>query len=486
MNSRKTILLILITFILKAGLAFYFAHLMTCQTPQNKLGYLASGTGDTPSYIEPIDNFIERGSYYSYNGKNNVYAGRTPHYGTPYFIFRLAFSKSTASDLYALLQILLDSTATVFFALLCFNVLSGRFAFWIGYTLFFLNFNMLAQSTILFPESISLSFFVFFLYSFHRYWANPNLLPLLIASIFLAIVVTLKAYLIILFVPFALAVFFREKNFSPAHLFRQIALLSLPLLLLLLPWIVRNAIVLHRFIPTQDGITAGYNYTESDFALRRFVGAWGGDFIFWNPNSSGCYFQFKPPSGCNFVFPEYALAEGYTMQDVQDVRQDYMRLQENYSPELDKTVSAKFDRLTNIYKSQKPFTYHIYSRVIMIKNFLWHTNNFNLPINPGFKCYRTYQLSFKIISFLIYIFTVIVGTIGLVKLSFERKISLLFISIPILILCFFAGLKVVEYRYFNHAFPVLALGFSSVLCMIANAFLSNRRFAPETDDRNSI
>ena len=511
MNKRNFILLILITFVLKAGLAIYFSHLLFCQIPENKIGYIANGVGDTPGYIGSIDNFIEEGTYYFWNGTRRVYAGRMPHYGVPYYIFRLGFSKPVASDIYVLFQILFDAIATVFFALLCFNVLKNNLAFVFGYLIYFLNFNLFWLSSILFTESLSLSFFVLFLYSFHRFWNKEKFSNAILASISLAVVTVLKPYLAIVYLPFFLSIILESnllrrrrkeketsglnendvrassrreesilKSFQTFHVwllslcrfaaqsyFLRIALLSIPLLILLTPWIARNAIVLGKFIPTQENTTAGYNYTQADFAFRRFVGAWGGDFIYWNPNSAGCYFQFKPSAGCNFTLPGYALTDGYTMNDIEDVRKEYLRLQESYSPELEQTVITKFDRLTIIYRSERPFMYHIGSRIIMVKNLLWHTNTYNLPIHSTFHCYKSFQIFFKAISFLIYLLSITIGFVGLIKLSAERKISFLFASVPLIILCFFATLRFVEYRYFNHAFPIMALGAVSVLCVTA-------------------
>ena len=460
-------MLVLITFVLKAALAFYLSHLTTCQSPELKLGILARGEGDTTSYIHSMDNLIEQGDYFFWNGVRRVYAGRLPHYGTPYFILRIFFSKTTASDIYVLLQVLIDSIAAIVFALLCFNVLKNIFAFWAGCLFYFLNINLFSLTLTMLPESLSLSFIVFFFYTFHRYWSESNRNYAVLAGAFLAVVTVLKPYLVILYLPFFLCVLKKEQG-TFSRSFQSVIVLSLPLILLLLPWIIRNAVVLGKFIPSQESFTAGYNYTEADFAFRRFAGAWGGDFIFWNPQSAGCYFQRTPPVKCTFTMPDYAIVEGYTMKDVEDLRQEYFRLQENFSPELDKEVAEKFDRLTNIYKSQKPFMYYIGSRVSIAKTLFLHTNSNNLSINPSFKCYQPYQMIFKILSFAVHILAVFVGAFGLIKLSYERKISLMFASVPLLIFLFFVSFKLTESRYFNHAFPVMLLGFVTVLSLAFN------------------
>ena len=322
---------------------------------------------------------------------------------------------------------------------------------------------------------------VLFLYTYHWYWVHQKLKYAVIASLFLAIVTVLKPYLVILYIPFIIGLLVKGNrlnflNFK--HIFRQVFIAGLPLILLLLPWVIRNEVILGKFIPTQESMTSGYNYTESDFAFRRFVGAWGGDIIFWTPEAAGCYYYPKPPVTCSFKIPAYALANGYTINDMEDVRQDYLRLQQQYSPELDRLVVNKFDHLTNIYKSENPFMFYIGSRFLTTKTMFWHTNNYNLPINPSFNCYRSYQLLFKIIQLAIYVLALTFGTFGLIKLAYEKKISLIFVCIPIFIICFFAFFKLTEARYFNHAYPIMLLGLVGFITWVVEKF----GFRPKSND----
>ena len=481
LNTRNIVLLISITFILKLGFAVYFSQLGNCSAPDRSIGYLAKNAGDTIGYIGAIDNFIEEGNYYFWNGVRKVDAGRMPHYGAPYYVFRQAFSKSVASDIYVIIQLLLDSIANVFFAGLCFYILKRQFSFWLGYLFYFLNFNLFLLTLSLVPESISLSFMVLFLYTYHWYWVNQKLKYAVIASLFLAIVTVLKPYLVILYIPFFLSLLIKRENIPALnfkHIFRQGLIAGLPLIILLLPWVIRNEVMLGKFIPTQESMTAGYNYTESDFAFRRFVGAWGGDIIFWTPEAAGCYYYAKPPVACSFKIPDYALANGYTISDMEDVRQDYLQLQQQYSLELDQTVVNKFDHLTNIYKSEKPFMYYIGSRFLSIKNMFWHTNNYNVPINPSFSCYHSYQLLFKITQLAIYVLAMTFGVFGLIKLGYERKISVVFVCIPIFIICFFAIFKLTEARYFNHAYPLVLVGLVGFITWVVEKF----RFRLKSND----
>lgn len=86
-TKKQLFALFAITFTIKIVLAIYFSHLQVCQIPDKKFGYLALDSGDTFSYFGGMDNLLEHGEYYFWNGARNVYAGRMPYYGAPYFFF---------------------------------------------------------------------------------------------------------------------------------------------------------------------------------------------------------------------------------------------------------------------------------------------------------------------------------------------------------------------------------------------------------------
>ncbi len=459
MNKKHIILLIVITFVLKMGLAVYFTNLYKCQFPEQQVSVFANIVEET--YIQPIDNLVDNGEYYIWNGSRNVYAGRMPYYGIPYYFFRQFFEKSEAKDVYAIFQVLVDSITNIFFALLCFNIMQRKSSFIIGYFIYFLNFNLVAQTVTLIPEILSISIFVLFLFAFHQYWVKNSILMTILVSIFLALVVCLKPYLLIIY-PLVFISFLWKDNkldFSNYRFIFQTALvLSLPLILLLAPWTIRNAIKLGKFIPTQESMIAGYNYTNGDMAFRRFISSWGGESLWSFPESKGCYFSIREPVNCEQIPPKEALIQGYSIEQLEKVRQDYLQLQRNYSPELDEIVVQEFDTLTKIYKTERPLMYYVGSRFIVAKSLFWHSGNNSLPINNSFKCYKPYQLIFKVVQSVVYILALTIGFIGLIILVWRRKISLIFFFIPLIIILLFLYLKLAEPRYVYHAYLLFLLG----------------------------
>src|SRR5687768_13317089 len=92
---------------------------------------LAYYSGDSHAYIDPIDNFIETGTYFFDEGNGKVYNGRAPYYGSIYFILRQVAGNYLALDLLAFLQILIDCFAGLVMSVLIFRMTSASWAFWL-------------------------------------------------------------------------------------------------------------------------------------------------------------------------------------------------------------------------------------------------------------------------------------------------------------------------------------------------------------------
>ncbi len=460
-------LLFFISLVLKIILAIYFSQLYYCTNPDISLGYLAKAAGDTFSYIGAMENLVTEGTFYFWNGIKNVYSGRMPHYGVPYFLFRLFFEKETASDCVVLLQIVFDTLATVYFAKLCRNIFKNNAAFWFGFAVYFLSFNYFATALKLFTESFTLSFMVLFFYAFQKYWNAENKRAVWTANVFLSFTVLLKVYLAPVYAGFYFIYIYREGLLSPGKLKKLVLttfLLGLPFLLTLAPWLIRNLIVTGQPVITQEGYLAGYNYTPPDLAFEKFSAGWGSELAFWDTDSAACYFHYDPPFPCKFTFPSYSFTKGYTLEEVEKVRADYIQYQRTGSPELEAKVVREFDRLTEIYAAERPFMYYVGSGFIRVKTMIWHTNNYNLPIHAGSPCFRTHQIFFKLVQFAVYALALVLGLPAIIWLTLKGKLSVIYIFVPvasIAMIAFYA--RFAEARYLDTSYPVLLLGLTAVL-----------------------
>lgn len=475
-TKKKWGWLFTVTFFLKVGLAFYLSRLLFRQYPSIKLGFLAVDSGDTFSYLGAIDNLIGYGEYFFWIGdQQKVYAGRMPYYGAVYFLLRQFLTQSAAYDVYVLLQIAFDALATVVFAQLCFEICRKKAAFWIGFLVYFCSLRFIMASLELWTESLSISFLVLFIYFSHRFWSQQKWSNAVWASIFLALLTVLKPYFVLVYPLFFISVWFilkrntKEcsfftKNFTSIY---KTIFLGLPLLMLLTPWIVRNAIVLGRFIPSQQDFYAGYNYGKAHLAFTEFAGAWGAGSVFWEPKEAGCYFLVNGVTPCDYSLPEYALADSYTRDDVERVRQDFLFLQKNYSGEFDEKVAAEFEQLTRIYRQERPFMYHVGARYMFFRKMFLFTYKYNFPIFKSSDYYWVFQNLFKTFQAVIQFSLLIFGTVGLLNLAYKRKVSFIFILIPLIIAVSFLELRTTERRYVEHVYPFLLIGVTLVLTAIS-------------------
>jgi len=63
-NRKFIIFIFSLTLILKLSTCYYLSYLSNCSGSNSQTSIFASKSGDAASYLDPIDNFIEKGSYF--------------------------------------------------------------------------------------------------------------------------------------------------------------------------------------------------------------------------------------------------------------------------------------------------------------------------------------------------------------------------------------------------------------------------------------
>jgi hypothetical protein len=461
-GKKNIILLFLLAFTVKFLSAIFIRYLLSCTPVGYHLDELVIRGDDYLSYNGAMENYIQTGHYYFFNGRHNVFAGRLPHYSLLYFIFRQFLNVPLANFGVLVAQIGLECIAILCLAMLATRVTHVRRSFWMTYILYLLSLATSFYNIIVLPDSLSVSLLILFSYFFYEYLKRPSYRRLLLPGVFLGLTVVLKPYfsLIYLVVGFF---FLRETN----HLFSRKGLMavavktlvvSIPLLLLLLPWVVRNYQLYHRFVPFQESIIAGYNYTQADLACRRYIHTFGHDFLYWDEKSAAYYFK-SCQQNCSFKLPDYLFTEKYGRNEIEAVRSKYLQLQANFSDAQDLEVAAAFDALTNDFRQEKPFRFYIISRFQALGNFLMDNGAVNLPISRSSVCFHKFHLLVKYIQVFLYWVSVTLGFIGLYWLAKKDRHTLLFFAIPVYLLLFFPIiLLATEGRYFIHSYPFLILG----------------------------
>lgn len=432
-------------------------YLTDCLSPDVHISPLSIYAGDTFSYIGAMENYVTEGSYYFDNGVEKVYTGRVPHYAVTYYLFRMAFDERTSMDLVVALQLIFECISIYFLALILYRITRNVYAFGAVLLLGVVASNATAMAFMLVPESFSCSLLIFALYFYVVYREERKMRDLVALAVMLGLLTTMKSYFVLLYAFVGWEIWAYGK-YNMLLAVRPAVVLAAPLLLLLAPWVIRNYRVEHRFIPLQVNVYAGYNYKAADLAFRRYLRAWGGDFVLWEPKHAGCYFMPDPTIACTFVLPEYVYTARYGAKEVESIRQRFIQFHKQYTPAMDSALTREFDLMAEDYREEKPFRFYFVSPLLLAKQFVIHSGSYYLPIYSNSPCYHPVQMGVKVVESLVYVLGVFVGIPGLALMSWRRK-GVLFGVLPwILIILFPVVLGFAEARYIRTVEPVFYLG----------------------------
>jgi hypothetical protein len=475
-NQFKTdFLLIVIAFIIKLSLAYYIAYLSKCSSVDESSlkTVFASYSGDAPSYLDPFDNFLEKGEYFiehkSLHDSVKVEMGRAPYYGFIYFIFRLFFSKEVSYDLVVIFQILIEAVSIVYLCKLIYNITKMNSVFWATYFLLLFSLDTTFYSLKLLTESLSVSFLIFTTYHYYNYLNKKRNKDLLFTGIYLALVVVLKPYFGLFYIFMGIPFLF-NKPFVFKSIFNKTLILSIPLVIYIAPYTIRNYLKFRVFQPFSE-FYGGYPYSKVYSAYSDFIKAWGGSIVSWDKRSAACFFEPVSNIPCEFEFPKYAFCKGYKIDDVVKVRNLYLQYCKNPSKNLEDSVIKSFNTLTQLYKENCPIRYYFLSRLITTKTFLFHSGSYYLPINKNSPCFKSYQFFIKLLQSFLYYYSLIFGIVGLMILFIRDKKTYLLTIIPFYLILFFPViLKASEFRYFSTSYPFLMLGAVYLSVVLLNKY----------------
>jgi hypothetical protein len=429
-------------------------------SPAGICGWVSRCDGDSPSYIEPVENLLRTGTYYWDNSVTRVYAGRMPHYGLIYGAFRLALPPMLARDAVVVLQLLLDSLATVAIAVLALRWSGSALAAWLALVLAGLSLHASHYTIRILPESLSISTMAFLLLSTDRAMDAPPRRWLPLPGIAGAVLVALKPYAtpLIVFLACVLAVHRAHRaRVRPRDEYRTLLSFVLPLLALLLPWTVRNALSLGAFIPLQQDLTAGYAYASHVPAYRRFIGSWGGTTIWWDKRSAGCYFEPREGYPCEYVLPDHALSRRVNARSIESAR--ILLLEAATDPRRSAEATAAFSALADAYRADRPASYLLLAPLRLAAGMVVHSGSYFLPRDPSWL-----GLAFKALQSVIYYLVLSGGAAGLALCLIRSRRPWLAAAVPLYLIAVFAFvLRIAEYRYFDLAWPGLIIGVALLL-----------------------
>ena len=429
---------------------------------------------DSPSYFDPVENLLDQGSY-----KDDY---RMPGYAWIYFLLRLVFAQNMALDVLVIIQLILSALSVYLLALIAQTVFKNNQA------VFYITFFLYAFSTftslydhVLLTESFCTSALIIAVY-FLIPKKSKEPLKLFLSGLFLTWVFFLRPVMLPLFALFMLYILYDNnkqdtKTDKPAFLpsfskglVKKLFYFLLPLLIIDGVWMIRNYTYYQRIIPLTK--TVYYPHIENSYLLPlfQFMNAYGGSIIWWEPGSDITFFKPLPKSvsrRTEVVPPDFIYTSQFNYDSLIVVR-DMITLVENpetseaEKKQMEAMCIQKLKHYTQSIKKEKPFVYHIRSRLRTLQSFFFHSGTYNLFTKASFEL-KPLELSLKIFYSLLYVFVVIFGFIGNLLLIGTglrlRKMDFLLIAgLGLYVaLIFPIGLKMDEFRYFVPGYPFFLL-----------------------------
>ena len=459
-KSKKVFLFLFILITKLIWILFINNHFKS----KSSIGYFIAISGaDTHSYIQPIENYIETGNYGMMLGEFTPFQNhteevfyptiRTPHYGILYFLFRIFFTQQWSFELLAFLQLIVEVFAILAFSSLIYDRTHNKRAYYLG--LFFLTFStwVTFYASEIMTESLTCSFIIFSLYFFNAWLRKKKNTSLLLTGFFMSYAILMKPFLIPWLICFFISILLTSSSFKV--ILKNLLVFSTSFLILLAPWIIRNYRATGEIIVFTKPMF--YPCKKLVRSCTDFITAWGGDAIWWEGKckTAGTYFfQTDVNENCEYKFPDYVFTVDYNLADFKELRNQIAIFQSNTSNDsMDFAISSRFEMMKESFIKNRPVVYYVITPFLRMKSAFfksgsYYINGTNLPLK-----------AIKILQTILYWLPLFFGTLGLLIFGFrhiKNPFNLVLAGLPVCLIVTLAFIiKVNEWRYFIHLYPIL-------------------------------
>jgi hypothetical protein len=434
--------------------------------------------GDTDSYIEPIENLLSKGEYY------NDY--RMPGYGSVYMLPRLVLSQTAALNTMGILQLLVSALSVYVLALACYRITGSTGVFLSVYFLYAISTFVSLFDFWLLTETFCTAALIFAFYFAVK--SGSEVRNTMLSGFFVTWAIFLKPAMAPLIAIYAGYFLIRNHSVYSSPLvwsYKSLLIFLIPFILIDGSWMARNYFKYGEIKPLTR--TVYYPTTEASYlgSLYRFMSSFGGSIVHWNPGSEITFFLPVPSSIKNqqrAELPENIYTSKFNrdslvvLRDIIAVIND-PATDETAKAQMNAVAKAKFDEYAASVLEERPFLYHIESRIRAFKNFFFHSGTYNLfeksadELNWG-------QFGAKVFYSVFYLLVVLGGLSGALFLL-VRGLSRPEWLLPALTglyaaLVFPLGLKTSESRYFVPAYPFFLISAILLFFEIRRLYLKIR------------
>lgn len=259
-NKRVLLIFFLIALVIRLSFCFYFQ--------QFYFGELTFKYKDTASYLDPILNFIEKGTYQGDLFVDDSKYFRVPVYPIFLGLIHTVFGAANFDHAVAVIQSLLDSVSVTFIFLIVLKISNSKSSAIISAVFYATYPFMLLWVPISYTESVQM-FLIWGMILVTTYDSSSNF-SLVIQGVLCGLMILTKQYLgLILLIPLA-NIAISNKFYNKKY--ASLIFLMLGTLIVLSPWVVRNYFQSGKIIILR-GETTGLRSVGKDFeAFYKFAG----------------------------------------------------------------------------------------------------------------------------------------------------------------------------------------------------------------------
>ena len=393
-------------------------------------GFWGTTDSDTIGYLSPIDNFVQNGSY--------APDYRMPGYGVVYLPFAFIFSKTIATNMLIIAQLVLSSISVYILSLTAKTAFKRDAYFYWTFFLYSISCFTCNYDIWLMTESVTTSFLIFSVYFLVRYFETGKSMQVILSGLFL----TWGIFCHPVFLPFLLF-FLLFLLIKSQRKLVSCVLFLLPFIVCDSAWIYHNYQRYDAIYPlfnkayneiyVQDlnpklSLSKGENGRDPHISLiEPFVSygqAWGAPYIF-EPNKIISKRRNEKTGKDELSvdideIPKYSYTSKFNRDSLVKLVQLKDSIQANSS---NHDMYIKYcillnDKVNNYIaslKEEKPFVYHVKAPLILLRRFLVNSGSpvlFDKPASELNILSKILKIFFSILYYCVLAF----AAIGIIKM----------------------------------------------------------------------
>ena len=429
------------------------------------IGGIAFYPNESYSYYLPIENLLAHGQYTS--------VCRMPGLLPFYAPLRFFLSEIAAKQCMVILQVILDVFATLSLGLLVARIFQSIKALHITLLISCISSFTAVRNNFLLSDSLCISISVLSIYSFSSFLINPRFKNLLLTALGLCTAVFLRPALIVV-LPVISVLLVAHLGLSRRSI-GWCAVLILPTVCALSLWTLHNRITDGRAIVFVAPLGECQPQITPDFAaIRKWIIATGGDYQPWAKGGESYWFfdssEFRPMP---FQADDFATAYDSTL--LLTLKSDYHllhsgSLSNSDSLQLEKSIINRAQTCYDSYVAEHPYKFFVFNRLKFLQMILFPHRIDDLPF-PAYHEMNWIQKIIKMGSLAAIPFISFISVIATLFWIAKRKWRyVLWMAIPMGLVCAHAAIGFVEQRYLATSYPFLVM-------LIAGFFLDLRKNA---------